>query len=82
MAEERNERRKGRAATGGIDALLERIAKQYLDIETLETRKSDSLDFHDVAVWGVRKALKAAYDAGRQSARPPKPPKPQPPSVN
>jgi hypothetical protein len=38
-------------------------AKQ-LGIETLETRRSDSLDFHDVAVWCVRDALEAAFNAG------------------
>lgn len=29
-----------------------------------KTRKSDSLDFHDVSVWGVKEALIAAYQAG------------------
>ncbi len=32
------------------DELLLSIAKEHLKIETLETRKSDSLDFYDVAV--------------------------------
>jgi hypothetical protein len=36
----------------------------HLDIETLETRKSDALDFHDLAVWTIRAALEAAYKAG------------------
>lgn len=52
-----------------IDALLESIAQQHLRIETLETRKADSLDFHEVAVWGVKDALLAAYEAGRAGAR-------------
>jgi len=30
-----------------LDALLTRIAQEHLFIDTLETRKSDSLDFHD-----------------------------------
>jgi len=47
-----------------LDQLLTQIARQHLDIETLETRRSDSLDFHDVAVWQVREALQAAYLAG------------------
>jgi len=34
-------------------------------IETLETRQSDSLDFHDLAVWQVRGMLEKAYEAGR-----------------
>ena len=50
-----------------IDQLFTDIAREHLFIETLDTRKSDSLDFHDVAVWGVRAALAAAYEAGRQA---------------
>ena len=41
------------------------IARQHLDIETLATRNSDRLDFHEHAVWAVRAALEAAYEAGR-----------------
>jgi hypothetical protein len=51
-----------------VDELIAAIAKQHLLIETLETRKSDRLDFHEVAVWGVKDALEAAYRAGRQAA--------------
>ena len=47
-----------------LDQLLTQIASQHLGIETLETRNSDSLDFHDVAVWTLREALQAAYVAG------------------
>ena len=47
------------------DNTLQRIASRILDIETLETRRSDGLDFHEVAVWSVKQALEAAYDAGR-----------------
>ena len=47
-----------------LDQLFTQIASQHLDIPTLETRRSDSLDFHDVAVWQVREALQAAYLAG------------------
>ena len=45
-----------------------RIALDHLGIPTLETRKSDSLDFNTVAVWAVASALEAAYEAGIQSA--------------
>jgi hypothetical protein len=44
------------------------IARKHLFIETLETRRSDRLDFHDVSVWAVRNALAAAYEAGRENA--------------
>lgn len=40
------------------------IASKHLDIPTLRTRKADSLDFHEVSVWAVRTALKAAFDEG------------------
>jgi len=41
---------------------------KHMQIETLETRKFDALDFHTVAVWEAKKALQAAYDAGRADA--------------
>ena len=44
--------------------LFTAIARKHLFIETLEERKSDSLDFHNVSVWGVERALSAAYQAG------------------
>ncbi len=51
------------------DQLFTQIAQQHLGIETLVTRKSDSLDFKDVAVWSVKDALEAAFEAGRKSGR-------------
>jgi hypothetical protein len=50
-----------------LNQILENIAKQHLFVETLETRHSDGLDFHDVSVWGIKAALEAAYLAGQQS---------------
>ncbi|QIK36768.1 hypothetical protein GWK36_00745 [Caldichromatium japonicum] len=47
-----------------LDQLLARIAQEHLFIETLETRNSDRLDFHDTSVWCVKSALMAAYQAG------------------
>ena len=46
------------------DQLLAQIALDHLFIETLQTRNSDRLDFHEVSVWGVKSALMAAYQAG------------------
>ena len=40
------------------------IAQTVLDMDTLETRLSDSLDFHDLSVWSIKAALEAAYRAG------------------
>jgi hypothetical protein len=50
------------------EALILDIAQRRFFIETLETRNRDRLDFHDVAVWAIRDALVAAYEAGRRSA--------------
>lgn len=47
---------------------LAMIAKKHLNLETLETRNSDSADFTDQAVWNIRAALVAAYDAGVAAA--------------
>ena len=52
--------------TTTIDQIFTLIAQKHLFIETLETRNSDSLDFHDVAVWNVRQALEAAFKAGAE----------------
>lgn len=44
---------------------FEAIAKEHLFIDTLKTRKRDSLDFHDVSVWGVQSALEEAFQLGQ-----------------
>lgn len=49
--------------------LFTQIAQQHLNIETLEERKSDSLDFHDVGVLNVKAALEAAFEAGKAAAK-------------
>ena len=49
------------------DALILEIAQRRFFLETLETRNSDSLDFHDVAVWAIRDALTDAFEAGRRA---------------
>ena len=47
-----------------LQKTIERIAHMRLRIETLDTRKSDSLDFHEVGVWAVKAALEdACYEA-------------------
>jgi len=46
------------------DLVVETIATTVLGLETLETRKGDRLDFHELAVWRIKEALEAAYDAG------------------
>lgn len=49
------------------DDILSDIARVHLDLTTLESRKMDGLDFKEHSVWGVKAALIAAYEAGRNS---------------
>jgi len=51
-----------------IDALA-RIAQQHLDIDTLEERGRDALDFYDCSIWSIKAILKDAYLLGHGSAR-------------
>lgn len=46
--------------------LYTQIAREELGIETLAVRGLDSLDFHDVYVAAVRKALDRAFQAGHR----------------
>lgn len=50
-----------------IEKKLEKIAKDVLFVETLETRNSDGLDFYDISVWGLKEALLQAYKLGQQN---------------
>lgn len=49
---------------------LTKIAQDSLNIQTLETRNSDSLDFHEVATWGLKNAITAAYRLKAQNDPP------------
>jgi hypothetical protein len=51
------------------DDAIERIALDLLGLETLQPRKRDRLDFHDLAVWDIREAQEAAYTAGFESGK-------------
>jgi len=64
--DERNKTRSFRAAFAARDRaeVVATIAKEILGLDTLETRSSDALDFSDQAVWTLRAALEAAYNAG------------------
>lgn len=44
---------------------FDEIAQEYMSIDTLETRNSDSLDFYDCSVWSIRNALAKAYEMGK-----------------
>lgn len=51
---------------------LDHIAQTILGLETLATRNSDRLDFHDLAVWNIKAALQAAFEAGQQAGKKPR----------
>jgi hypothetical protein len=54
------------------EQVVAEIARRLLRLETLETRNSDGLDFHDVAVWEIKAALLEAFRAGEAAgAKPP-----------
>ena len=49
-----------------IDTLLTRIALDHLFVDTLETRKSDRLDFHEVSVWGINERPRSRVQGWRR----------------
>jgi len=51
-----------------IDRTLERIAREELEITTLESRHSDEEDFHTLAVWEIATIMERAYRAGFEAA--------------
>ena len=46
------------------EEMLAQIAKDVLNINTLETMNSDSEDFHELSVWDVKEALEKAFIYG------------------
>lgn len=55
-------------AFSDASTILAHIAREHLDIPTLESRRSDRLDFYTVPVWSVESALTAAFNAGVEHA--------------
>ena len=44
-----------------IDKTIERIAREELEITTLESQHNDEEDFHTLAVWEIETVMKLAY---------------------
>jgi hypothetical protein len=44
------------------------MSLRHLFVSTVQERKSDSLDFHEVSVWGIQTALEEAYQLGIKEA--------------
>jgi len=51
-----------------MEQTINGIAVNILDLETLESRNSDSLDFHELAVWHIKEALEVAYREGAKTS--------------
>ena len=54
-----------------MEQIIATIAKEHLSFDTIESRRSDSLDVREVAVWSVKAALEAAYTAGFDAGKTP-----------
>ena len=52
-----------------INPHIGEIEDKFLGVKTLETQNSDALDFHDLAVWTLKAALEAAFNAGYKSVQ-------------
>lgn len=48
---------------------LATIARRYFGTTSLETQTSGDKDFKEVAVWNLKAALEAAFEAGRESGQ-------------
>jgi hypothetical protein len=52
-----------------LENTLAQIAATHCNVKTLKTRHSDSLDFIEVSVWGLKAALEAAFAEGLAAAQ-------------
>ncbi len=50
-----------------MDQAVRDVAREHLKLKTLDARKSDNLDFHELSVWDIKRALEAAYCAGYEA---------------
>jgi hypothetical protein len=53
-----------------IRTIIEQIAREELEITTLQARNSDDEDFHTLAVWEIETVMERAYQAGQQVGHP------------
>lgn len=44
-------------------------ARWMLDLDTLETRNRDALDFHELSVESIRRVVEMAFAAGMKAAK-------------
>lgn len=48
---------------------IEDIAKYHFYVDTLETRRHDSKDFYEVAIWSIKSALEEAWKQSFQEGQ-------------
>ena len=49
-----------------MEKIIFAIAQKHFNIDTLQTRNLDRLDFYDVSVASIKAALEDAYQAGKK----------------
>ena len=49
-----------------IDNIIANIAREKLNVDILEARHQNSLNFREISVWSLRDALTDAFEAGRR----------------
>jgi hypothetical protein len=54
------------ADTESREQAVARIALECVGLKTLKRRGRDALNFQDLAIWNIRDALQAAWDAGAE----------------
>jgi hypothetical protein len=59
---------KAREAKASHMAAATEQVRKALGLETLEDRKRDALDFHDLSVASIREAIRIAFEAGHAAA--------------
>ena len=49
-----------------MEKIIFAIAQKHFNIDTLQTRNLDRLDFYDVSIASIKAALEDAYQAGKK----------------
>ena len=52
-----------------MEKIIFAIAQKHFNVDTLQTRNLDRLDFYDVSVASIKAALEEAYQAGKKERK-------------
>ena len=55
-----------------MEKIIFAISQKHFNVDTLQTRNLDRLDFYDVSVASIKAALEDAYQAGKKERKPEK----------